>query len=108
MSKFLLELALPHATMMDYLPSMQAAAALHLAREIFQVEGGWNATIAFYTGYSFEAIAACVGALQAIVKDAPTSPYQCVQKKWNHTRFFHLSQSSEFLGYVAALQAPPA
>jgi hypothetical protein len=68
-----------------------------------QAADGWNATIEFYTGYSMETITPCVEAMRALLKSSIDSQYQAVQKKWNHTRYFHLSQSAELFAYVATL-----
>jgi hypothetical protein len=103
MAKYLLELMLPHASMLAYAPSLQAAAAVFVAREIYAV-GGWTPTLAYYTGYAVEQLHHCVTELQLLVRDAADAPLQAVQKKWNHTRFFHLSECAEIKAYAAALK----
>ena len=103
LSKYLLELALPHASMMSFLPSQQAAAALHVSREVFKMPDGWNQTIEFYTGYTLDNISECVATLNTILKESPTSMYQVVQKKWSHSNKFKISRYDELSKYIAAL-----
>lgn len=103
MSKYLLELALPYASVMSFLPSQMAAAALHISREVFKLPEGWTLTIQHYTGYSYEEVAPCVAALQAILKQSNTSPYQVVQKKWSHSRHFKISRYEELHKYIEQL-----
>ncbi len=107
MSKYLLELGLPHASMLAFAPSLQAAAAVCVSREIYGVAGGWTPTLAYYTGYSSETVGTCVAVLRGIVRDSVTSPHQAVQRKWNHSRFYHLSVCNEIQAYIAELSAAP-
>ncbi len=102
MAKYLLELALPHSSMMPFVPSLQAAAAVFVARAIYRV-GGWTPTLAYYTGYAAADLAECVAALQDLLRGSRASPYQAVQKKWNHTRYFHLSEAAELHAYIDTL-----
>ncbi len=105
MSKYLLELSLPHASMMPFPPSLQAAAAVYVSREIYHT-GGWTANLEYYTGYTLEQITPCVHELQDLVRESRVSPYQAVQKKWNHSRYFHLSECAEMLAYIDELNCP--
>lgn len=103
LSKYLLELALPHASMMSFLPSKQAAASLHVSREVFKLADGWNPTIQFYTGYSLDDIMPCVDALKQLLKESNSSPFQVVQKKWAHSRNFKISRYDELIKYIETL-----
>lgn len=50
MGKFLLELCLPEYPMLEFLPSLQAAAALYLSKLVNKA-GGWVSTLILFLAY---------------------------------------------------------
>lgn len=99
----MLELSLPYAPVMNFLPSLQASAALHIAREVFKRTDGWNPTIQFYMGYSFEQLTPCLAVFHNLLKESTTSVSQVVQEKWSHANHFRISRYEELHKYIEQL-----
>ena len=92
-SKFLLELAAVQYDMLEYLPSMQAAAAVYLARRMCGEAELWSKTTEYYSGYSLDDIMPCVRALNALVL-TPNRRLRAVHTKYASRRYGEVSRLS--------------
>ena len=90
-SKFLLELAALHYDMLAYLPSMQAAAAVYLARCMCGEDELWSKTTEYYSGYNLEEIKPCVNALNALVLN-PNKRLRSVHTKYASKKYGEVSK----------------
>ena len=90
-SKFLLELAALHYEMLAYLPSVQAAAAVYLARRMCGEEELWSKTTEYYSGYKLEEIMPCVRALNALVLN-PSRRLRSVHTKYASKKYGEVSK----------------
>ena len=90
-SKFLLELAALQYGMLEYLPSMQAAAAVYLARRMCGEAELWSKTTEYYSGYSLEDIMPCVRALNALVL-TPSRRLRSVHTKYASRKYGEVSK----------------
>lgn len=90
-SKFLLELAALQYSMLEYLPSMQAAAAVYLARRMCGEAELWSKTTEYYSGYSLDDIMPCVRALNALVL-TPSRRLRSVHTKYASRKYGEVSK----------------
>eukprot|EP01112_Ceratiomyxa_fruticulosa_P004065 TRINITY_DN1440_c0_g2_i1.p1 TRINITY_DN1440_c0_g2~~TRINITY_DN1440_c0_g2_i1.p1 ORF type:complete len:295 (-),score=57.19 TRINITY_DN1440_c0_g2_i1:301-1185(-) len=73
LSKYLTELSLPEYKMVQYLPSVIAAASVFLARQMAGVTPTWTPTLIKYTTYQEKDVISCARELNAIARKASTS-----------------------------------
>lgn len=85
-AKYLLERCLQEFSMLNYLPSMQAAACLNAAMRSLG-RGVWDATFEKYSGYTEAQLRPAVTTLESFMARAETSSLQAVRKKYHSPRF---------------------
>jgi len=85
--KYLLELAMVDMRMNKYYPSMVAAAAVYIAREMDGASPIWTPTLEHYSGYTeIEVFPAALELLQ-VAKQALKSAHQAVTRKYTTKKF---------------------
>jgi cyclin A len=93
MAHYLAELSLLDITFVKYPPSVIAAAAILIAINTTHLFGygnlNWDATMQYYTTYSFEDLEPCAKALLATGKASysGTSQFRAVKKKYTQPKF---------------------
>lgn len=91
LSNYLTELCLLDHTMMRYLPSEIAAAAVYLSNLMLKRQP-WDGTLQHYSTYSPQDISQCVqtlGALHQAISN--NNQLQAIKDKYGHTRFQQVS-----------------
>lgn len=91
-SKFLLELSLTEYSMVKYLPSHLASAALLLANRLLQLSTAWPAVVEQDMELSEDALEACVEELRELWVAKEPSQLQAVRKKSRHARYRAISE----------------
>jgi len=83
LSKYLAELSLLEAKLLQFLPSMVAAASVYIARKMTHQSPVWTSTLQYYSGYSAADILPCVQELNAVLKKQPSSSYKAIAVKYS-------------------------
>lgn len=86
MATYFMERTLQEYRMLQFLPSMVAAAAVNMAMRSLD-HGQWNSTLEYYTGYSEEQLFPCIQTMEGIIEHAPNASLKAVFKKWSSTKF---------------------
>ncbi|KYR02275.1 G2/M-specific cyclinB [Tieghemostelium lacteum] len=93
LSKFLTELAMIEYKMIQYLPSMIAAAAIYVARRMTMKQGPyWNVTLEFYTCYTEAEVFQCAQDLKEVRKAANTSSLKAIKKKYMSSKLMTVAE----------------
>ncbi|XP_071794452.1 G2/mitotic-specific cyclin-B [Asterias amurensis] len=95
MSKYLMELTLPEYAFVPYDPSEIAAAALCLSSQMIEPDTEWNSTLVHYSAYSEDHLMPIMQKMALVIKNAPTSKFQAVRKKYSSAKFRNVSTSPE-------------
>ena len=77
-------------SMLKYLPSMTAAAAVNIAQRSLSA-GTWDSTLVAYTGFTEAQLAPAVRDMERILEYAPTSSLLAVRKKYASARYREVS-----------------
>lgn len=85
--QFLLELALVEYSMIKYLPSHLVAAAMLLARRLFNLTPVWPNLLAEDMDVSEATLEPCVQELRTIWRASERGELQAVRKKFKHSRY---------------------
>jgi len=81
LAKFIIELALLDYSMLNHLPSLQAAGACYLARRMLRSPPYWSPTLEFYSGYTEADVLPVARELNALVA-VPNSRHPVIRKKY--------------------------
>ena len=98
MSKYLIELALGSYTMLKYLPSMQAAAAVLLTRHFLGPAPCWTNVLEYHSGYKLDEILSCAQDMLLLVTK-PDPKFTLVRRKYGGRKYCSVAKT-------AAEQAP--
>lgn len=94
-AKFIMELSLVDYTMLQFLPSQIAAAALFISMEI-NTFGDWDDTIAHYSKFTEESVRPVVHALREMMTRAKRHPkLQAVRNKYKSSRVGEVTQHAD-------------
>ena len=85
LSSYFIELALIEYRMIKYRPSLQAAAALYLARKTCKLVPAWDEFFEKYTTYSEDSIRPCAKDICALLHGIEKSRLQAVKTKYSST-----------------------
>lgn len=91
MAKFLMELCLPDFSMLEYVPSLQAASALYLSIRIYGA-GDWSPTLQHYSTYSESQIMPCVRKMAKLVTAMASSKQQAIRNKYSSSKFLRIAK----------------
>ncbi|EGC38029.1 hypothetical protein DICPUDRAFT_53545 [Dictyostelium purpureum] len=92
LSKYLSELAMVEYKMVQYLPSMIAAASIYVARRMTMKSGPyWNVTLEFYTCYKESDIILCAQDLKEVRKRADNSNLKATKKKYMSAKLMEVA-----------------
>ncbi|XP_025078977.1 LOW QUALITY PROTEIN: G2/mitotic-specific cyclin-B3-like [Pomacea canaliculata] len=86
LARYLLELSLMEYCFVSYRESLLAAASLYIARRM-RNEGGWTATLQFYTEYTLADLRPTVLELNPLLKSNKRPDLKTVRAKYNHPVF---------------------
>lgn len=89
-AEYIAELTLQDYRFIKFTPSMIAASAVCLTRQVFGQEP-WNATLSHYTQYKHEDLEQCLRLLAQIVLTTSTQSLQAVKDKYSHRKFNQVS-----------------
>lgn len=92
MAKFLMELCLPQIAMLEYHPSLLAAAALYLAKQACNA-GAWSPTLQHYSTYSEADILLCVCEMAHLVVTMAAAKQQAVKNKYTSEKFLRVAKA---------------
>lgn len=99
MAKFLMELCLPDYTMLEFLPSMTAAAALNLAIKVYG-NREWTPALHHYSTYSEADIMPCMRKMCSLLLAMPTAKQQAVYKKYSGEKFLSVARNEVLQGPI--------
>jgi G2/mitotic-specific cyclin-B, other len=92
LAHYLVERTLQEYSMLRFLPSVVAAAAVNItARTLASNPRAWDATLEHYTQYKQADLEPCVRAIEALLDDA-TSTLHAVEKKYATKKYFEASK----------------
>lgn len=91
-AEYIAELTLQEYRFIRYTPSMIAASAVCLTRQVFRLEA-WNATLEHYTHYTQADLEPCLKLLGQIVLTTATQSLQAVKEKYSHRKFNQVSHN---------------
>ncbi|CAE7390715.1 unnamed protein product [Symbiodinium sp. KB8] len=84
--RYYVERTMQEYSMLKYLPSITAAAAVNIAMRSLGL-GTWDATLTAYTGFTEAQLQPCVQDMEHILEYAPTANLQAVRKKYSSSRY---------------------
>ncbi len=96
-AKYLAELSMLEASMLQFLPSTIAASCVLLAR-LMVGSSAWTPTLEHYTGYTEEALIPCAQELYGILrKHGKKGGYEAVFSKYSSSKLNSVAQAQEVL-----------
>eukprot|EP00898_Chlorokybus_atmophyticus_P006444 jgi/Chlat1/6800/Chrsp51S06559 len=87
LTAYLVELAMLDYTMIRYVPSHLAAAALYTATRALKHPMPWFPVLQRHTGYSYTQLRPCSSLLAALWRRAPKATLKAVQKKYSSVKY---------------------
>lgn len=104
MSKYFIELASVEYSMIHYLPSIIAAAAVFMTIKLKHPrerdQSLWSTTMQFYTKYKLNDLRPVIGALAKIVLNAPSAKEKAVYSKYSTNSFDKVALRAEITGFT--------
>ncbi|GBG75230.1 hypothetical protein CBR_g19866 [Chara braunii] len=98
---FLVELALVEYSMVRFLPSQLAAAAVYTAMRILGLlSAGWTPTLRRHSGYTEEALKPCASLMARFHKNASSTTLVAVHKKYSGPKFSEVAKISPCLELI--------
>ncbi|EAL69497.1 hypothetical protein DDB_G0275493 [Dictyostelium discoideum AX4] len=92
LSKYLSELSMVEYRMVQFVPSMIAAASIYVARRMTMKSGPyWNVTLEYYTCYKESEILQCAQELKEVRKRADTSNLKATRKKYLSSKLMEVA-----------------
>jgi len=91
LATFLVERSLQEYKMLTHAPSMVAAAGVNMAMRTLRGVDAWTPTMVHYTGYTEDAIRACVRDIEFVIDAGATSSLQAVRKKYSTPKFLEVA-----------------
>ncbi|KAH7435038.1 hypothetical protein KP509_06G046300 [Ceratopteris richardii] len=93
LSFYFVELCLVDYTMIAYVPSLLAAAAVYLARNTLKSgdDARWNATLRWHSGYKEAQLIECASLIVELHKKAADGNLTVVHRKYAQTKFNSVS-----------------
>jgi cyclin B len=92
LAHYFVERTLQEYSMLRFLPSQVAAAAVNMALRTANMPS-WTATLEKYTGFTEESLRTCVLAIQGVLEAGAESTLQAVRKKYAHRDFGEVSST---------------
>eukprot|EP00054_Salpingoeca_dolichothecata_P013383 m.74684 g.74684 ORF g.74684 m.74684 type:complete len:392 (-) comp20449_c0_seq1:135-1310(-) len=99
LAKYLMELSTNDYSMVTFLPSETACAALYMARDILKQGEPWNAQLEHFSGYKEEQFRECRESLTKVLVGSAKSKYQAIRKKFASKKLWNVSTLPETLAY---------
>ncbi|XP_011404046.1 PREDICTED: G2/mitotic-specific cyclin-B-like [Amphimedon queenslandica] len=99
MAKFLMELCLPDYSMLEYLPSLVAAAALYISNKLYS-DGEWTPALRHYSQYTEPDVLPCVGKMASLVLSMHTAKQQAVKNKYCSSKFMRIAKEPCLQGKI--------
>eukprot|EP00038_Savillea_parva_P015636 m.221046 g.221046 ORF g.221046 m.221046 type:complete len:249 (-) comp31757_c0_seq1:185-931(-) len=99
-AKYLLELCLVHGSMVRFLPSQQALAALSFACTIKDGRSVWTPALEYYSGFVQDEIRPVEQATAAVLRQSKVSNLQAVPKKYRRREYHAISCRADVAKYV--------
>jgi len=92
LGKFIIEISLLDCSMLKYLPSEIAAAAVYISRKIVGALPAWTPTLVHYTTYSVDRVHAVALELNELLKKMRKSGLIAISEKYGSGKNGHVSQ----------------
>jgi len=103
---YLVELSMVDYRILQYPPSIVAAAAILLANKLMKVHPSWSPAMTKDIGYTVEQIRPCAKELCAVYENAESNTLQAVRKKYSSPEY--QSVATKKIGFDSLLQQPSA
>lgn len=104
MSKYFIELASVEYSMVHYLPSKIAAAAVFMTLKLKSPRSNnyklWSANMKFYTKYELDDLRMVISSLARIVLNAPNAKEQAIYSKYSTNSFDKIALRPDIYGSV--------
>lgn len=104
MSKYFIELATVEYSMVHYMPSIVAAAAVFITMKIKSPkqlnDKLWSANMKYYTNYTLDDLRPVISTLAKVIMDAPKAKEKAVYYKYSTNSFDKVALRPEIYGPV--------